>query len=196
MQSVKNNKKLSSAQKQAKYLEAVNIVMNPVVDSVRPLHPAKVWEDMSPRLLVTFWSLTINDLQTPLESYQKEIDKIKVQYQQLGHGESSGNQSKIKKEQERFQVLMDKLQEEKKKQQEHVEKMLARLQSENDSWFPSKSQRPVKSETIPQFMQLCLFPRCTFTALDAIYCAKFIHIIHILKTPNFSTLLCYDRVSL
>jgi THO complex subunit 2 len=181
-----NSKKLSSAQKHQKYVEAVNVVMNPVVESVRPLHPAKVWEDMSPRLLVTFWSLTINDLQTPLESYQKEIDKIKVQYHQLGSGENGGNQSKIKKEQERFQVLMDKLQEEK----------MIRLQSENDSWFPLKTQRPVKSETIPQFLQLCLFPRCTFTALDAIYCAKFIHIIHILKTPNFSTLLCYDRVSL
>lgn len=37
--------------------------------------------------------------------------------------------------------------------------------------------------------------RCTFTALDAIYCAEFVHTIHKLKTPNFSTLLCYDRVS-
>lgn len=27
------------------------------------------------------------------------------------------------------------------------------------------------------------------------YCAKFVHLIHTLKTPNFSTLLCYDRVS-
>lgn len=27
------------------------------------------------------------------------------------------------------------------------------------------------------------------------YCAKFVHLIHTLKTPNFSTLLCYDRVN-
>lgn len=37
--------------------------------------------------------------------------------------------------------------------------------------------------------------RCTFTAMDAVYCAKFVHTIHTLKTANFSTLLCYDRVS-
>lgn len=43
---------------------------------------------------------------------------------------------------------------------------------------------------------LLLSLRCTFTALDAIYCAKFVHTIHTLKTANFSTLLCYDRVCL
>ena len=37
--------------------------------------------------------------------------------------------------------------------------------------------------------------RCIFTATDAIFCAKFVSIIHSLKTPNFSTLICFDRVS-
>ena len=52
-----------------------------------------------------------------------------------------------------------------------------------------------KNETITTFLQLCLFPRCVFTASDAIYCAHFVKIIHMLKTPNFSTLICFDRVS-
>lgn len=120
----------------------------------------------------------------------------------------------MKKEQERYMALIEKLQDEKKKQQEHVEKNMARLNNEKDTWFLSRSVRSAKNETITQFLQLCLFPRCTFTALgefwvshldfqgfwyvscfpDAIYCAKFIHTIHSLKTANFSTLLCYDRV--
>ena len=29
---------------------------------------------------------------------------------------------------------------------------------------------------------------------DAIYSAKFVSVIHMLKTPNFSTLICYDRI--
>lgn len=29
---------------------------------------------------------------------------------------------------------------------------------------------------------------------DAIYAAKFVSVIHMLKTPNFSTLICYDRI--
>ena len=51
-----------------------------------------------------------------------------------------------------------------------------------------------KSEMTTNFLQLCLFPRCRFTASDALYCGYFIQVLHILKTPNFSTLICYDRV--
>lgn len=51
--------------------------MNPIVESVRPLHGPKVWEDISPQFFVTFWSLSMYDLQVPHESYQKEITKLK-----------------------------------------------------------------------------------------------------------------------
>lgn len=50
-------------------------------------------------------------------------------------------------------------------------------------------------EMTTQFLQHCLFPRSIFTATDALYCAKFVHLLHTIKTPNFSTLICYDRVS-
>ena len=29
---------------------------------------------------------------------------------------------------------------------------------------------------------------------DAVYAAKFVYVIHMLKTPNFSTLICFDRI--
>lgn len=103
--------------------------------------------------------------------------------------------TKGKKEQERFATLIEKLQDEKKKQSEHVEKIMHRLKQEKDNWFLSKAVKSAKNETITRFLQLCIFPRCTFTQIDAIYCAKFVHTIHMLKTPNFSTLLCFDRVS-
>lgn len=189
-----NSKKLTTIQKQAKYLEATAAIMNPIVESVRPLHPLKVWEDVSPQFLVTFWSLSMYDLQVPTDSYQKEILKLK-QLSLAVMDSKDMNPSKGKKEQERYNALMDKLQDEKKKQQEHVDKIMNRLTQEKDSWFLSRSAKSAKNETITQFLQLCLFPRCTFTALDAVYCAKFVHTIHSLKTANFSTLLCYDRVS-
>ncbi|XP_055591572.1 THO complex subunit 2 isoform X2 [Uranotaenia lowii] len=188
-----NSKKLSTSQKMAKYLEATCFVMNPVIESVRPLHPPKIWEDISPQFLVTFWSLSMYDLQVPIESYQKEINKLK-QLALSSMDSKEQNASKNKKEQERHNALIDKLQDERKKQQEHVDKIMHRLTSEKDSWFLSRSAKSAKNETITQFLQLCLFPRCTFTALDALYCAKFVHTIHSLKTANFSTLLCYDRI--
>lgn len=51
-----------------------------------------------------------------------------------------------------------------------------------------------KNETITKFLQLCLFPRCIFSSIDAVYCARFVELVHQQKTPNFCTLLCYDRV--
>lgn len=187
------SKKLATAQKQEKYLEATAAVFAPIVESVRPLRSVKVWEDISPQFLVTFWSLSMGDLMVPIESYQKEINQIKQQ--SLAVMESKDmNASKVRKEQERCMALIDKLQDERKKQQEHVDKIMRRLNKEKDSWFLTKSVKSAKNETITQFLQLCLFPRCTFTALDALYCAKFLHTIHTLKTPNFATLLCYDRV--
>ncbi len=56
-------------------------------------------------------------------------------------------------------------------------------------------ENKTKNETITEFLQLCIFSRCLFTEIDAIYCAKFIQTIHSLKTPNFSTIICYDRVT-
>lgn len=189
-----NGKKLTTAQKLEKYLEATAEIMDPIVDSVRPLHQPKVWEDISPQFLVSFWSLSMYDLQVPSDTYQREINKLK-QASAAVMDSKEMNASKGKKEQERYLALIEKLQDEKKKQQEHVDKIMHRLQQEKDTWFLSRSVKSAKNETITQFLQLCLFPRCTFTALDAIYCAKFVHTIHSLKTANFSTLLCYDRVS-
>lgn len=69
-----------------------------------------------------------------------------------------------------------------------------RLKQEKDNWFLARTARSAKNEMITRFLQLCVFPRCTFTQIDAVYCAKFVLTIHMLKTPNFSTLLCYDRL--
>lgn len=185
----KSFKTMAAAQKLQRYVDAVDQVMSQVVENIRPLHPAKTWEDLSPQFYVTFWSLSMYDLHVPTSSYQREMQKLR----DASNSEETKDMapSKRKKEKDRCDALADKLAEEERKQQEHCTRVLARLRSEKDAWFQSRSS---KNETIMQFLQLCVFPRCTFTALDALYCAKFVHLIHILKTPNFSTLICYDKI--
>lgn len=87
------------------------------------------------------------------------------------------------------------MQEERRRQAEHVRRVVARLAAECGAWFPARAAKSAKNETVTRLMQLCLFPRCVFTPADALYCAEFVHTVHSLRTPNFSTLLCYDRVS-
>ncbi|XP_055951703.1 THO complex subunit 2-like [Argiope bruennichi] len=184
----KNMKVLSSQQSVKKYIEIVESITSPIVQSVKSnqVHK-KAWEDLNPQFYVTFWSLSMYDLVVPSSSYEREINKLKAVLQ----SEESKDAGKKKKDRERCDALITKLVEEEKLQQEHCARVMARLRCEKDDWFQS---RAAKNETITQFLQLCLFPRCIFTSVDALYCAKFVLLIHCLKTPNFSTLLCYDRV--
>ena len=49
---------------------------------------------------------------------------------------------------------------------------------------------------VERFIQFCIFPRVLNTTVDAFYCAKMIHTMHKIKTPNFGTLIILDRVRL
>ncbi|XP_068717940.1 THO complex subunit 2-like [Montipora capricornis] len=172
------------------YVDAVNVVMDPVFQSARLLQAPKVWNSISPQLYVTFWALSMFDLYVPSERYEQELNKLRQQLTQLEDNKDMPV-SKKKKEKERCSLLAEKLKEELRQQEERSQRVMASLKNERDTWLPAKA---TKSETITQFLQLCMFPRCVFTASDAVYCAKFVHMLHNLKTPNFSTLLCFDRV--
>ncbi|XP_022086856.1 THO complex subunit 2-like isoform X2 [Acanthaster planci] len=188
--SANNSQKLSSLQKMQCYVTAVHTVLASLVESVRALHIPKVWDDISPQFYCTFWTLSMYDLYVPSISYDKEVNKIRAQVNSLEDNKDMVS-TKRKKERERHNMIMDKLRDEEKKQAEHCSRVLARLKSECENWFTARS---TKNETITQFLQLCIFPRCCFTASDALYCARFVLTVHQLKTQNFSTLLCYDRV--
>ena len=130
------------------------------------------------------------DLQVPEDSYERERKRFKEQIQNAEENKDLAPNKK-KKEKERCLSLMEKLTDEESKQSEHVKRVLTRLQKEKDQWFQSKV---AKMEMTTQFLQHCLFPRCKFAASDALFCAEFVHLLHKLQTPNFSTLICYDRV--
>ena len=175
------------------YVEATQIIMKPVTEAIRPLHSVKIWDDISPQFLTTFWSLTMYDLCVPDEVYDKEVSKLKAAPAKVDENREL-NASRKKREKERIHSMTEKMEDEKKRQKKHVEMVTARLKAEKDAWFYSRSAKMAKNETITSFLQLCLFPRCIFTASDAVFCAKFVHIVHSLKTPNFSTLICFDRI--
>lgn len=185
---------MSAQQRQEKYSQAAAHVLTPLIDVVSNILPQKTWEDITPQFYVTFWSLTLYDLHVPSDSYTTQINRIKNTAAQFAENKDMAS-SKQKKEQDRCNNLIEKLQEEERRQREHVDRVMAKLRQEKDSWFAPRTAKSAKNETVTAFLQLCLFPRCIFTAPDALYCAHFVNIIHSLATQNFSTLICYDRVS-
>ena len=147
--------------------------MTPICDAVRPLCAPRVWEDLSPQFFATFWSLTVYDLSVPSAAYEREVIRLKSTIQQTNENRDLPA-SKRKKELDRCTALMEKLLEEEKKQKDHNERIMARL---THGWFLCRSAKLAKTETITQFLQLCLFPRCVFTATDALFCARFVQVI-------------------
>ncbi|BFZ15044.1 hypothetical protein BsWGS_18083 [Bradybaena similaris] len=186
----KSDKKGKSASKTQCYIEASEEVMSPVVAAIQPVFSSKIWDDLTPQFYITFWSLSMYDLYVPTAAYDKQRQ---IQQNQINAIEDNRDMpaSKKKKEQERCKLLIDKLKDEEKKQMEHVQRVMARLEKEKELWFPTGT---LKSEMTTNLLQYCLFPRCCFTASDAIYCSHFIQVLHNLMTPNFSTLITYDRV--
>ncbi|KAK2503524.1 hypothetical protein MC885_006227 [Smutsia gigantea] len=86
----------------------------------RPMHTHHilVWDDISPQFYATFWSLTMYDLAVPHTSYEREVNKLKVQMKVIDDNQEMAPNKK-KKEKERCTALQDKLLEEEKKQMEH-----------------------------------------------------------------------------
>lgn len=130
------------------------------------------------------------DLQVPEKSYMRERNKITQQIQQLDDNKDMATNKK-RKEKERFLSITTKLVNEATQQADHTERVLYRLDQEKAHWFETTVN---KMDVTTNFLQYCLFPRCKFTASDALFCSKFVHLLHCLKTPNFSTLICFDRV--
>lgn len=91
-----------------RYTAASKEVLEPILLSVTPMLPSRVWEDISPEFYVTFWSLSMYDLRVPVESYEREIDRLKAAASNAAKDTSQG--TKGKKEQERFNTLIEKLQ--------------------------------------------------------------------------------------
>ncbi|KAF6022557.1 THOC2 [Bugula neritina] len=166
------------ADKNQLYTEAFSSVILPVSEQIKPLFDAKMWEELSPTLYITFWTLSAYDLYVPKSSYEREINLVKQKIQQF--------------EQETSRDLMiAKFKAEEKAQSEHVNRVMAKLDHDKDQWFKTGVRY---SEASGKVHTVLYIPRVLNTTVDAFYCARMIHTMHKIKTPNFGTLIILDRI--
>ncbi|OWM74376.1 hypothetical protein CDL15_Pgr013280 [Punica granatum] len=162
------------------------IMWSDLLATAKTMLPAKAWNSLSPDLYATFWGLTLYDLYVPRTRYESEIAKqhaaLKV-LEELSDTSSSAI-TKRKKDKERIQEALDRLMSELYKHEENVASVRARLSREKDKWL---SSCPDTLKINMEFLQRCIFPRCTFSMPDAVYCAMFVNTLHSLGTPFFNT---------
>ncbi|PPS08311.1 hypothetical protein GOBAR_AA12331 [Gossypium barbadense] len=157
-----------------------------LLDTVKTMLPSKAWNSLSPDLYATFWGLTLYDLYVPRNVYESEIAKQHAALKALEElpDNSSSAINKRKKDKERIQEALDRLISELHKHEENVASVRRRLTREKDRWL---SSCPDTLKINMEFLQRCIFPRCTFSMPDAVYCAMFVHTLHSLGTPFFNT---------
>lgn len=131
----RNTKTAEKPSKTQRYLESIEFVMQPVIDLARSLHPAKIWEDMSPLFYTTFWTLSMSDCFVPTNAYEKQRASLKQKLNALDDNPELTS-TKKKKEKEKILIMMEKLNEEEAKQRDHVQHVRARFEKEKDFWFP------------------------------------------------------------
>ncbi|KAF7808544.1 THO complex subunit 2 [Senna tora] len=163
-----------------------SISWSDLLDTVKTMLPSKAWNSLSPDLYATFWGLTLYDLYVPKNRYESEIAKLHANLKSLEElsDNSSSAITKRKKEKERIQESLDRLSSELRKHEENVASVHRRLSLEKDKWL---SSCPDTLKINMEFLQRCIFPRCTFSMPDAVYCAMFVHTLHSLGTPYFNT---------
>ncbi|KDO60822.1 hypothetical protein CISIN_1g000195mg [Citrus sinensis] len=162
------------------------VMWSDLLDTVKTMLPSKAWNSLSPDLYTTFWGLTLYDLYVPRDRYESEIAKQHAALKALEElsDNSSSAITKRKKDKERIQESLDRLTNELHKHEANVASVRRRLSREKDRWL---SSCPDTLKINMEFLQRCIFPRCTFSMPDAVYCAMFVHTLHSLGTPFFNT---------
>ncbi|KAK6921550.1 THO complex, subunitTHOC2, C-terminal, partial [Dillenia turbinata] len=162
------------------------ILWSDLLGTVRTMLPSRAWNSLSPDLYATFWGLTLYDLYVPRNRYEAEIAKQHGALKVLEELSDNSNSAitKRKKDKEKIQESLDRLTNELQKHEENVASVRRRLAREKDNWL---SSCPDTLKINMEFLQRCIFPRCTFSMPDAVYCAMFVLTLHSLGTPFFNT---------
>src|SRR5690242_1531348 len=97
-----------------------------------------MWDSISPQLYATFWSLSLYDIEVPADRYRAEINKARDSLKNLNDeiARDPNSTTVQKKERDRIQAVVQKLEEDFEKQKANYEAVMRRLEKEKALWLP------------------------------------------------------------
>lgn len=137
----------------------------------------------------TFWQLSLADISVPVERYEQELARIKQAVRDVDAHEPSENLKKSARA--RLQESATQLSAELRTQAQAYERTRRRLATEKKHWFGSTVDR---GRLAQQLVAHCLRPRALLSAIDALYAARMVRLLHSLGTPQLPTLAVYDAL--
>lgn len=165
------------------------------------LIPSSYWDNLTSTLYEYFWSLSVYDITCPEERYNKEIERLKKEVSRLTSQQTNAQERDLaftmsdKVELDRVRKSSDNLTSELDAQKRHRKYILSKFESKKTLLFKGADGNVDLPEMASlHLLSICIFPRCTLSPEDALYCAKFIEVLHELETPGFYTLQYLDQL--
>ncbi|KAI8901013.1 transcription factor/nuclear export subunit protein 2-domain-containing protein [Globomyces pollinis-pini] len=170
-------------------------VLQEIITTVKD---SNILKKLSVEFYATFWQLALPDIHVPIQRYESELQKLKDTLSTLEKKKdrSKSDASNRRRERDRALSTQQHLTQELNAQKENQRQTLERLKAERHGWFQSTMFSPDSMEEVVEILQFCIYPRCAISAADAIYCAKFVSLLHSIGTPNLSIVTLYDQVHL
>lgn len=185
--------------------------------------PEASWNHITPLLFHRFYSYAIYDLTCPEERYQTEIARVNREIDRLimlqkggrdaigmqasmasAVAAAGGTQQAIKdataftkehaQDLDRFKHSAEMLAIDMKRQKTHCEHVRKLLESEKDTLLADVCGENGSVDTASVFLTTCIYPRCLLSPEDAMYCSRFITLLHRMETPGFCTLQLLDVI--
>lgn len=186
-------------------------VLRNIVRNIYKLYPEEEWKYLKPGFFVTFWQLSLYDIQYPSDKYVMAERKLSESITLLNDNlrtlennntrESIQQAKQIRTQRDHLSQQQAKLSAESKRHALHFEKSRSRLRSEKAYWFdykgPEAQERHgviVRRNITKQLLAKCVLPRALTSPIDAVFSARFIQLLHSIGTNNFSSLMFYDKL--
>ena len=170
-------------------------VLREVMDAVRPALPEETWENLSPSFYITFWQLSLPDMQVPTGNYKEENERLKKKVLMISADRTDISiLGTVKKEKEKKSLndIADRLTVEVKEQIHYYTQTRARLQREKDHWF---SDHWGKWDAMNiALIENCFFPRILLSPVDSMYVFKMLKYLHSSGAANFRTIGVFDQL--
>lgn len=170
-------------------------VLRNIMETIRPNLPVETFEILSEAFYVTFWQLSLSDLNVPTASYTDEQNKLNKKFITISNDRSDISVAGVaKKEREKKAIaeLQDKLNRELKEQIHAHTQTRNRLVKERDHWFENAWAKWDALNTA--LIEQCFFPRIMLSPTDAIYTFKMLRYLHSSGATNFRTMGVLDQL--
>ena len=205
------------------HLQSFHPSSDEIQKTCRKMIPESCWRHITPLVYQHFFTYQISDLYCPENRYLAEISRLNKEVERLKNYQRGGREAagmkaalsakaaaaggtdreiraatafteKDEIKMERFKSSARELLFHMERQMKHCKLLRDKMRLEKNQLFANLEGKDGKIMTASVFLARCIYPRTLQSAEDAMYCARYIELLHEMDTPGFPTLQLLDSI--